>query len=380
MRRRIAIAGVLALAAAVAADVAVGTWLVENGKYGDLPLPPFGLFDRPREREVLELALRRIEEDPELREVELPPEGWINDPNGAEINSIGARADREFTQTPADGTVRVCCYGDSFTFGSEVELGEDWPAQLDALEDDFEVVNLGVRGYGTDQALIRYRRTGDSLHPHVVVVGVLLENIARNVNRFRSLLYPDTPPVVIKPRFVVEDGGLVLVPIPFATRYEAYLAALDGTLRERMREHEYWAGDDPVLPFSSMEGILRAKSARERRRVRGLWLDTEGEPYLVTLAILQAFHDEARAGGAEHVVVVLYPEKRDLADALGETPCYAALLEDLEARGIDYVDAARALERMKKRDIYGKQHLTPRANRLVAIAVRDRLRAHYPAK
>ena len=377
VRKGIAISAIVLCVAAVGADVWVGVRYIEDDKYGDLYLPPFGRFDRPWERLDLEKALAHVVEQPEVGEVPYPAEGWVNEPGQNDINSIGARSRREFAPRPADGVLRVACYGDSFTFGAEAAIGQAWPNHLDRMEDDLEVVNMGVRGYGTDQALMLFRRTAPALRPDVVVVGLLLENVSRNVNRIRSMLYVETAPVVIKPRFVLEDGELVLVPIPYETRAEAYRAAFEGTLRDEMIDHEYWAGDDPLLPFSSIERILRAKHARERRRTGRLWRDTEAEPYRVTLAILQAFDDEARAMGASDVVVVVFPEKLDLEVAAGPEAYHRALLDDLDARGIAYLDAAPLLAPLED-GAYKSQHLSPAGNHVVAAAIRDWLRDRHP--
>jgi lysophospholipase L1-like esterase len=54
---------------------------------------------------------------------------------------------------------RIAVVGDSFTFGLEVRYEDTWPYQLErALGPEFRVLNLGVDGYGVDQAFLRYRR------------------------------------------------------------------------------------------------------------------------------------------------------------------------------------------------------------------------------
>jgi len=79
----------------------------------------------------------------------------------------------------------------------------------------------GVGGYGTDQAYLRFKlNTQDK--SKVVIMGFLTENIFRNVNQFRNLLYPDHR-YALKPRFILDrDGNLELIPLINVSKNELY--------------------------------------------------------------------------------------------------------------------------------------------------------------
>src|SRR6185503_20431904 len=97
-----------------------------------------------------------------------------------------------------------------------------WPAQLEALVPGLEAWNYGVGGFGTDQALLRLRQAAATDSPAplaALLVGIMLDNIGRNVNRYRPLWYAEALPAV-KPRYVLRGDELELVPQPFATRAE----------------------------------------------------------------------------------------------------------------------------------------------------------------
>ncbi|MDQ3761970.1 MAG: SGNH/GDSL hydrolase family protein [Actinomycetota bacterium] len=92
--------------------------------------------------------------------------------NTVRINSLGLRGP-ELSDVPAGGR-RVLLLGDSQAAGFEVAEEHTYAAlvekQLTAdLGSPVQVLNAGVRGYGTDQAYLWYRELGRRLRPNVVV-------------------------------------------------------------------------------------------------------------------------------------------------------------------------------------------------------------------
>lgn len=382
LRRALLVAAAV-VATGAAADLAVGRWVLHDGLLGDRPLPPFGALPHPRQRSWLE-AQRATLDDPPAGVGRFDAElGWRNEPGTCEaagrrcFDSIGARGRGERAPAPAPGVARVACFGDSYTYGSDVDDGEDWPAQLDALDPDLEVLNLGVGGYGTDQALLRFRREGPELGADVVLVGLLVENIGRNVNRYRPLYYPSTVACSAKPRFALVDGALELVPLPYARRRDLLDAVASGRVLDDLADHEYWRGDRPLFAGSALARVVAGWSAYRRRQPETLWRDREGEPFRVTVAILEAFQREARAAGARRVGVLVFPRPRELEDlARRGTPFWGTLLEALDERGIPCLDLAPTLAARGGDPPYtGGGHLDPEGNRVVAEEVRAWLRA-----
>jgi hypothetical protein len=101
---------------------------------------------------------------------------------------------------------RIVVVGDSVAFGSGVDDADTFSERLQTTGSSFEVANLAVSGYGTDQELLRLEREGLALDPDVVVLSVCLSNDLVD-NALDSYLHdPGTP----KPRYVVEEGELVL--------------------------------------------------------------------------------------------------------------------------------------------------------------------------
>jgi hypothetical protein len=101
---------------------------------------------------------------------------------------------------------RILVAGDSVAFGTGVDDKETFAARLQAPGSPFEVANLAVSGYGTDQELLKLENEGPALDPDVVVLSICLFNDHVD-NALDSYLHdPETP----KPRYVVEGDDLVL--------------------------------------------------------------------------------------------------------------------------------------------------------------------------
>ena len=182
------------------------------------------------------------------------------------INSIGSRADREYAETPPAGVLRLACFGDSFTHGSEVSTEDTWAYQLEQRDSRLEVLNFGVGGYGTDQALLRFRHAG-LRGAQVALIGLMPENIGRNVNRYRPLWYPATQGCVAKPRFVMTDRGLESVPSPLPDEERAGRGR-----RDRLGDRRFGGArvlgsrdtprvDTPIRTRASRGSLLRIWSA-----------------------------------------------------------------------------------------------------------------------
>ena len=82
----------------------------------------------------------------------------------------------------AQGTTRILCFGDSFTFGVGAASGEDYPSQLERMLNEraggkrFSVINRGVGGYNTSQVLSELRTSMDVVKPQMVIVMTGIHN------------------------------------------------------------------------------------------------------------------------------------------------------------------------------------------------------------
>lgn len=131
-------------------------------------------------------------------------------------NAAGFRGNGEFELQKAAGTKRVLAFGDSFTEGGCVGDGQRYTDVLQRTL-DAEVYNFGISGTGTDQQYLIYREIGSRYEHDLVVVGVWIENIRRNVSSSRIHSDQDGRHLLTaKPYFTIEGDQLRLQnqPVP----------------------------------------------------------------------------------------------------------------------------------------------------------------------
>jgi hypothetical protein len=146
--------------------------------------------------------------------------GWISIPNVSKpdlfgpgrslsINAQRLRHAGDVAPVPPAGKTRVICAGDSFTLGYGVDDSKTWCALLGANQPSLETLNMGLNGYGVDQAYLRYVRDGLPLRPQVHLFAIINDDFRRmSIDRFVG--FP-------KPRLAVDSGGrlrTVGVPVP----------------------------------------------------------------------------------------------------------------------------------------------------------------------
>ncbi len=109
-------------------------------------------------------------------------------------------------------TPKIIVFGDSFARGAEVSDSMCW-SNLIIKETGLNIVNYGVNGYGTDQALLRSKSKADS--SDILLVVMTPDNIMRNVNSFRNLISPQMSYIGLKPRYEFDrNGHIALKPLP----------------------------------------------------------------------------------------------------------------------------------------------------------------------
>lgn len=151
-----------------------------------------------------------------------PLYGWVNRPHSegvlsygggnssrVRINSHGARGE-EFPMEKPSGARRIVAIGDSVTFGYGVEEEETFLHLLDeSLPDPYQIINMGVMGYGTDQELLLLEREALKYSPDFVLVGYSTSN---DIYDTMSAVRFGIP----KPFFKVRGEDLLLsnVPVP----------------------------------------------------------------------------------------------------------------------------------------------------------------------
>lgn len=115
--------------------------------------------------------------------------------------NLGWRESR--TREDVNWLSEVYFFGDSFTYGDEVEYNESFPYFYEKLS-SVKTSNLGVRGYGLDQSLLRYKNNLSRLQGKKVVITIITNSLGRSLSVYRKFVQPKTKFVLTKPRFLKE--------------------------------------------------------------------------------------------------------------------------------------------------------------------------------
>lgn len=203
------------------------------------------------------------------------------------------------------GRPLVSAYGDSFTHADEVAHSESWSEQLGPLI-DADVLNFGGGAYGTDQALLRFEGMFPKRPTPVVLFGFITNDIERNVSVYWRFLYPQQTLSLTKPRFLLRNDTLELLPNPAASFAALRDGLQDPQWIERIGANDWWYNPRsmpkrgfPHLRLFFQRGFWEfVRHGQERDR---LW-ELE-EPQRIFELILLRLQKTAEAAGADlHVI------------------------------------------------------------------------------
>lgn len=271
--------------------------------------------------------------------------GWAPRPGfrseSVAVNSAGFRGRQEYTIEKPGQVRRIILIGDSYTWGertwtAETRDEDTFGEQLGALLARVEVMNLGVSGYGSDQALLRLQQRGIQYSPDLVVLGIFSEDLDRNTYRFHTYA---------KPYFTLEDDRLRLrgTPIPSEAEVRAE-----------------W--DPSQKPSVFLWAVLRKSwdQVLKRTRFAAKWRLSE--------EILDECLNTVTQSGARFLVLH-FPVEGDLDHPDGTE---LHLRRWSAAKGVPFValrETFAAVPSEQRGHVYNG-HLTPFGNRLVAEALR----------
>jgi len=204
---------------------------------------------------IIELALRAFDprvlregqsertiayrHDPELGWAPVPSSEFTvtaERPIRAKHNSLGLR---DIELAPS-GKPRILLVGDSFVWGNDVEADERFTDLLRKALPNYDIVNAGVSGYGTDQQFLWLKRLWDRVEPAVVVLMFTVVNDRwDNISNVRYDGY-------FKPYFATApDGQLVLSGQPVPKPRQLYF-------KENALVHNLWLARAGVFAWMAL--------------------------------------------------------------------------------------------------------------------------------
>jgi hypothetical protein len=117
--------------------------------------------------------------------------------------------------------------GGSFTMGHGLSYEESFVGKFDAeIGNSYQIANLGVQGYGSDQTLIALKKYLSKFNTKIVVYTFIEDHIFRNGNYDRRMLVPTAKFLGTKPQFALNSNKelyLARKPLLYSNYIQSYL-------------------------------------------------------------------------------------------------------------------------------------------------------------
>jgi hypothetical protein len=296
-----------------------------------------------------------------------PDLGWRHAPNkhvpdlygngvGLTTNSQQLRGTGDYALQDSDDRYRILCLGDSFTMGYGVNDEDTFPALLDQQHPAIDTINMGLGGYGLDQAYMSYRRDGTKFDVDVLLFSFIIGDFFR-MNPLGNVADMG------KPFLKLVDGDPVAINTPVVNLLDA---PPFGTRVSRTWQTSCLAG---LIPKSldAPDAANPAAGATE-------------QPFVpVSLRIFEILRDQSKERGQVFALVMLPTQ--------GEVPRKRLPLIDnwlipaLKKRGIPMIDLRPAFKKVPKTELPGHftmGHYSKRGNMVAAKAMLEGLRKLDP--
>ncbi len=229
-----------------------------------------------------------------------------------QINALGLR-DSDHSYEKPEGTSRILVLGDSFPEALQVRLEDGFSKVLEkalnvGAPKQIEVINAGVSGFGTDNALLFFTHEGFKYSPDIVLLTFYVGNDVRNNWYPLDELDSGGPR---KPFYAIGPEGLTLHRYPFV-RDTAWTASVKAFLGRHLRLYAFsrdiWNRFDPRLFQAAGNDDTNENDVEIpldlplfQREPPKDWDDA----WQVTRAILRELRSEVKRHGAQLFVVTV---------------------------------------------------------------------------
>ena len=276
--------------------------------------------------------------------------------------------------------VKISSYGDSYTLGGEVNGDQTWQFFLSELTET-KVLNYGVDGYGTDQAVLKLKRNFErGRKTEIVVLGIWSENINRIMNVYRQFyLESRSPGLLFKPMLHKVDEKYEWLPNPLQTLegpgdvVAAFEIAKKNDLWYRLRQRRPSIGFPYILAALSFARY----GAFYMTRDLNLWRMPEAIEKLEE--IIRIGYRVSESYGAR-LLVLFIPTNNDLKlYSKGQSSTYRLFVEKIrksyENTRLVVVDTIEERFDADKFSILPyRGHASPYGNKVIARAIHKALR------
>jgi hypothetical protein len=226
--------------------------------------------------------------------------GWAHEPGqegifetpqfrtAVRINEKGLR-DSEHSYKRQNDIERILVLGDSFAWGYGVEESERFSQLLEETL-GVEVINAGVSGYSTDQELLWYENEGIKYETDLVILVMAGNDVSDNEQQLVSTIY-------YKPKFVIEDGQLVL------TGYPVPETSPQGKFVYSLSQRSALAFFLAQRYFDLLSLYAKSKLHSDHANLPLSSVNAEREPFKLTLALVDEIRNIAESRKAKFMIV-----------------------------------------------------------------------------
>ena len=272
-------------------------------------------------------------------------------------------------------------YGDSFVHGDEVGLDDTWQAHFERLTGE-AILNLGVGGYGLDQAVLKFEKYARHSPTRIAILGLYNQAFRRALSYHAYYYFGPNFTFTFKPIFVKRDGQFEVIrpPCTDAACFMEVLSNPNHEVWQWLAHYDYWYQinkEKPVPGFPHTIKYMRVLPKILRARLGQPGAENyfvNADSLAVVEYLIERFVYDSRDIGMTPVCVVLY-SPADLQVIKDGIRLDDEILKFLAARGILYVDTAQYILAHYRHDdrfqaLSAPQgHLNGRGNLMVAEAL-----------
>jgi len=196
----------------------------------------------------------------------------------------------------------IVVLGDSFTSNIGIEnISDVFTEVLEQRLQNFNVVNLGVNGYGTTQEYLKLERSGSEYDPDIVILMFYVRN-----DFYDNVGLLDWINGYGRPRFIQNEGELSLVNIPVPRKPVSPDIGPESIAEMLVRRSEFAALARTALMRTEFGQLFTATTSdMPPEVVLASEEDSASEAYSITCNILGMISTQLRQSEVEFYVVVI---------------------------------------------------------------------------
>ena len=139
------------------------------------------------------------------------------------------------------GKKKIVIIGDSMVHGDEVSDRQTWCYFLSQkIKKKFNVINLGVSGYGNDQAFLRFKKYIKKEKVKIAIFCFNSGNELRNVNVQRLFLNNKGGFIYLKPRYELKNNKIFLIRPPKQKTNNYYSFLKSNETQTHLKNYDYF--------------------------------------------------------------------------------------------------------------------------------------------